>query len=76
MVLTFTFLQMTVSFSQAENYSPTLAPLMLHNHSSFVRNNKEIVIFGGGGNCFSFGTHFNTGIICIDVSTNLATEVR
>uniref|UniRef100_A0A8C3BUZ6 tRNA wybutosine-synthesizing protein 4 n=1 Tax=Cairina moschata TaxID=8855 RepID=A0A8C3BUZ6_CAIMO len=35
-------------------------PLMLHNHSSvFLPNEKELLLIGGGGNCFSFGTHLN-----------------
>ena len=32
--------------------------LMCHNHSSFIVNNS-LWIIGGGGNCFSFGTHYN-----------------
>merc|ERR1711962_100022 len=39
--------------------------LMLHNHSSFIQDDK-IVVVGGGGNCFSFGTHLN-GIWEIDL---------
>eukprot|EP00112_Aurelia_sp_Birch-Aquarium-sp1_P016675 Seg3801.1 transcript_id=Seg3801.1/GoldUCD/mRNA.D3Y31 product="tRNA wybutosine-synthesizing protein 4" protein_id=Seg3801.1/GoldUCD/D3Y31 len=42
-------------------------PLMLHNHTSTVINERDILIFGGGGNCFSFGTHFNKGIISIQL---------
>ncbi|XP_074833229.1 tRNA wybutosine-synthesizing protein 4 isoform X3 [Carettochelys insculpta] len=35
-------------------------PLMLHNHASiFLSDKKELLVIGGGGNCFSFGTHFN-----------------
>jgi len=41
-------------------------PLMLHNHCSILQNevdnqqNEEsLLILGGGGNCFSFGTYFN-----------------
>eukprot|EP00794_Sanderia_malayensis_P003810 gene3810-4338_t len=34
-------------------------PIMLCNHTSNVINDDQIVIVGGGGNCFSFGTHFN-----------------
>lgn len=32
--------------------------IMLHNHASFIKED-ELVIIGGGGNCFSFGTHIN-----------------
>ncbi|XP_077197122.1 tRNA wybutosine-synthesizing protein 4 isoform X2 [Paroedura picta] len=35
-------------------------PLMLHNHSSvFMPDREEIFLIGGGGNCFSFGSHLN-----------------
>ncbi|XP_053167973.1 tRNA wybutosine-synthesizing protein 4 [Hemicordylus capensis] len=35
-------------------------PLMLHNHSSvFLPEEKEVLLMGGGGNCFSFGSHLN-----------------
>jgi FlaA1/EpsC-like NDP-sugar epimerase len=30
---------------------------------------KEIMIFGGGGNCFSFGTHLNKELLMIEIST-------
>ena len=39
---------------------------MLHNHTS-VLCGDEILVIGGGGNCFSFGTQFNQGIISIKV---------
>jgi len=52
---------------QARSNSSTFQPLMLHNHASFLGSDREIIIFGGGGNCFSFGTYFNAGIISIDV---------
>ena len=32
--------------------------LMYHSHSSVARE-STIIILGGGGNCFSFGTHYN-----------------
>jgi len=35
--------------------------IMLHNHKSFIKDGK-LVIIGGGGNCFSFGTHINPSI--------------
>ncbi|XP_060119772.1 tRNA wybutosine-synthesizing protein 4 [Heteronotia binoei] len=35
-------------------------PLMLHNHSSvFMPEEQEVLVIGGGGNCFSFGSHLN-----------------
>lgn len=35
-------------------------PLMLHNHSSvLLAEERQVVLIGGGGNCFSFGTHLN-----------------
>jgi len=32
---------------------------MLHNHQAFIRDDV-LFILGGGGNCYSFGTHINT----------------
>ena len=36
---------------------------MLHGHSGIssipVLTERQIVVVGGGGNCFSFGTHLN-----------------
>ncbi|XP_038644930.1 tRNA wybutosine-synthesizing protein 4 isoform X3 [Scyliorhinus canicula] len=35
-------------------------PLMLHNHSSVLLVKEcQVLVIGGGGNCFSFGTHLN-----------------
>ncbi|XP_067843944.1 tRNA wybutosine-synthesizing protein 4 isoform X2 [Heptranchias perlo] len=35
-------------------------PLMLHNHSSvLLAEEHQVLVIGGGGNCFSFGTHLN-----------------
>uniref|UniRef100_UPI00398E635C tRNA wybutosine-synthesizing protein 4 isoform X2 n=1 Tax=Pristiophorus japonicus TaxID=55135 RepID=UPI00398E635C len=35
-------------------------PLMLHNHSSVLLvKERQVLVVGGGGNCFSFGTHLN-----------------
>jgi tRNA wybutosine-synthesizing protein 4 len=43
-------------------------PIMLHNHTSEVVDNETaILIVGGGGNCFSFGTVFNSHMIRIDL---------
>ncbi|KAM6447792.1 tRNA wybutosine-synthesizing protein 4 isoform 2-T2 [Liasis olivaceus] len=44
-------------------------PLMLHNHSSvFMPDREEVILTGGGGNCFSFGTHLNWSPVCLDLS--------
>jgi tRNA wybutosine-synthesizing protein 4 len=41
---------------------------MLHNHSSEVIDSEAaILVVGGGGNCFSFGTAFNSYMIRIDL---------
>jgi hypothetical protein len=43
-------------------------PLMLHNHSSEVIDNEAaVLVVGGGGNCFSFGTAFNSHVFRIDL---------
>uniref|UniRef100_A0A0A9XZA2 tRNA wybutosine-synthesizing protein 4 n=3 Tax=Lygus hesperus TaxID=30085 RepID=A0A0A9XZA2_LYGHE len=34
--------------------------VMIHNHTSFLNDDDSTIsCYGGGGNCFSFGTHFN-----------------
>ncbi|XP_015746458.1 tRNA wybutosine-synthesizing protein 4 [Python bivittatus] len=44
-------------------------PLMLHNHSSvFMPDREEVILTGGGGNCFSFGTHLNWSPVRLDLS--------
>ncbi|XP_065535107.1 tRNA wybutosine-synthesizing protein 4 isoform X1 [Lathamus discolor] len=49
-------------------------PLMLHNHSSvFLPNEEELLIIGGGGNCFSFGTHLNPEPVSLSLSNILTT---
>ncbi|XP_021940088.1 tRNA wybutosine-synthesizing protein 4-like isoform X2 [Zootermopsis nevadensis] len=43
-------------------------PIMLHNHTSEVVDDETaILVVGGGGNCFSFGTAFNSRVIRIDL---------
>ncbi|KGL91851.1 Leucine carboxyl methyltransferase 2, partial [Charadrius vociferus] len=50
-------------------------PLMLHNHSSvFLPNEKELLLIGGGGNCFSFGTHLNPEPVSLSLSNILASH--
>ncbi|NXE15765.1 TYW4 protein, partial [Lophotis ruficrista] len=47
-------------------------PLMLHNHSSvFLPDEKELLLIGGGGNCFSFGTHLNPEPVLLSLSNIL-----
>ncbi|KAJ7391936.1 Leucine carboxyl methyltransferase 2 [Desmophyllum pertusum] len=42
-------------------------PLMLHNHRSVCwEDSQGIMVLGGGGNCFSFGTHLNDGPVLIN----------
>ncbi|XP_070554287.1 tRNA wybutosine-synthesizing protein 4-like isoform X2 [Ptychodera flava] len=41
-------------------------PIMLHNHSSHLLSGTELCIIGGGGNCFSFGTHLNISPTVLD----------
>ncbi|XP_002162013.3 tRNA wybutosine-synthesizing protein 4 isoform X1 [Hydra vulgaris] len=43
-------------------------PLMLHNHCSILTSDNKVIVIGGGGNCFSFGTHFNEHLSIIDLS--------
>jgi tRNA wybutosine-synthesizing protein 4 len=41
---------------------------MLHNHSSeVIDSDSAILVVGGGGNCFSFGTAFNNYVVRIDL---------
>ncbi|XP_052668990.1 tRNA wybutosine-synthesizing protein 4 isoform X1 [Harpia harpyja] len=50
-------------------------PLMLHNHSSvFLPNEKELLLIGGGGNCFSFGTHLNPEPVLLSLSNILTSQ--
>ncbi|PNF35678.1 tRNA wybutosine-synthesizing protein 4 [Cryptotermes secundus] len=43
-------------------------PIMLHNHTSELTDNETaVLVVGGGGNCFSFGTVFNSRMIRIDL---------
>ncbi|KAM5179880.1 tRNA wybutosine-synthesizing protein 4 [Mantella aurantiaca] len=48
-------------------------PLMLHGHSSvFLQDTRQMVILGGGGTCFSFGTHLNKQPVVVDLSGALS----
>ncbi|KAH3885350.1 hypothetical protein DPMN_009344 [Dreissena polymorpha] len=42
--------------------------VMLHRHTSLPLEDNKFLILGGGGNCFSFGTHLNTTPVILDIS--------
>ncbi|XP_032153590.1 tRNA wybutosine-synthesizing protein 4 [Sapajus apella] len=45
-------------------------PLMLHNHTSILLpEEQQLLVLGGGGNCFSFGTYFNPHTVTLDLSS-------
>lgn len=45
-------------------------PLMLHNHTSILLPEEhQLLLLGGGGNCFSFGTYFNPHTVTLDLSS-------
>lgn len=45
-------------------------PLMLHSHSSaLLPEERQLLLIGGGGNCFSFGTYFNPHTVALDLSS-------
>lgn len=46
---------------------------MLHSFCSelMVQKEAELILVGGGGNCFSFGTHFNPKLVTVDLSPAL-----
>ncbi|XP_005103732.1 tRNA wybutosine-synthesizing protein 4 [Aplysia californica] len=46
--------------------------LMFHRHSSLQTNPDQVIVFGGGGNCFSFGTHLNRTPVMLDISQCLS----
>lgn len=41
--------------------------LMFHRHTSIDLDREQIVVLGGGGNCFSFGTHLNRTPVILNV---------
>lgn len=60
-----------VRFVSVKAMSAPNTPLMLHNHDSvYWEDVQGIMVLGGGGNCFSFGTHFNEGPIMIKLLQN------
>lgn len=48
-------------------------PLMLHSFCSELPDPEEpeLLLIGGGGNCFSFGTHFNPQPVTVDLRSLL-----
>ncbi|XP_056891644.1 tRNA wybutosine-synthesizing protein 4 [Takifugu flavidus] len=48
-------------------------PLMLHSFCSEITGPEEpeLLLLGGGGNCFSFGTHFNCQPVTVDLTAAL-----
>uniref|UniRef100_H3CML5 tRNA wybutosine-synthesizing protein 4 n=1 Tax=Tetraodon nigroviridis TaxID=99883 RepID=H3CML5_TETNG len=48
-------------------------PLMLHSFCSEITDpeDPELLLLGGGGNCFSFGTHFNGRPVSVDLTPAL-----
>nr|XP_015213796.1 PREDICTED: tRNA wybutosine-synthesizing protein 4-like [Lepisosteus oculatus] len=49
-------------------------PLMLHSHRSapLEDGGPELLLVGGGGNCFSFGTHLNPCPVSLDLRPALS----
>jgi tRNA wybutosine-synthesizing protein 4 len=49
--------------------------VLLHKHTSDLLWDGEtavLVIIGGGGNCFSFGTHINCGLLLVEVGREVS----
>ncbi|XP_075117683.1 tRNA wybutosine-synthesizing protein 4-like [Leptodactylus fuscus] len=47
-------------------------PLMLHGHSSvLLPDQKRLLLLGGGGTCFSFGTHLNAQPVLLELPWDL-----
>ncbi|XP_075054587.1 tRNA wybutosine-synthesizing protein 4 [Mixophyes fleayi] len=43
-------------------------PLMLHSHSSVLHpDENQLLLLGGGGTCFSFGTHLNAQPVVLEL---------
>ncbi|XP_017325084.1 tRNA wybutosine-synthesizing protein 4 isoform X1 [Ictalurus punctatus] len=53
-------------------------PLMLHSFCSELLDSDgaEMVLIGGGGNCFSFGTHLNSHPVILDLRPVLQNTAR
>ncbi|CAN2390948.1 Leucine carboxyl methyltransferase 2 [Pristimantis euphronides] len=47
-------------------------PLMLHAHSSvLLPDQKRLLVLGGGGTCFSFGTHLNEQPVMLELPCDM-----
>ncbi|XP_076464646.1 tRNA wybutosine-synthesizing protein 4-like [Babylonia areolata] len=61
-----------LSTGQAQEFSfPSVTRtqlLMYHRHDSVLLPDGRIVVLGGGGNCFSFGTHLNHTPVVVDIA--------
>ncbi|XP_061698638.1 tRNA wybutosine-synthesizing protein 4 [Syngnathoides biaculeatus] len=61
----------SIEFSLVTNSVPW--PLMLHSFCSelVIQEEAQLILIGGGGNCFSFGTHFNPQLVTVDLEPAL-----
>jgi len=50
--------------------------LMFHRHTSLQTEDGQVLIFGGGGNCFSFGTHLNKTPVKLNVKKYLESNTQ
>ncbi|KAK3568902.1 hypothetical protein QTP86_019557 [Hemibagrus guttatus] len=59
--------RVSVEFSLDTSFVPW--PLMLHSFCSELLDSDgaEMMLIGGGGNCFSFGTHLNSQPVILDL---------
>jgi len=61
--------------------------VMLHHHACVLLDDDvtvgsrdvtadrvRLLVVGGGGNCFSFGTHFNRHLMMLTVDSNTPTD--
>lgn len=54
---------MTTHWSGQGDSSALFASCMLINHDVVLTEDGDVVVTFGGGNCFSFGSHFNAGAL-------------
>ncbi|KAM8781395.1 tRNA wybutosine-synthesizing protein 4 [Rhynchonycteris naso] len=67
-----TVINLTTGMSSEYQIDTTYVPwpLMLHNHTSILLpEERQLLLLGGGGNCFSFGTYFNPNTVTLDLSS-------